>query len=222
MLDTPEKVQAIHQAAEAFIGRCEPLYRALKMFSDASRKPLACSVHTSLRTVEEYCRLDSATSEAWDHHIARLQKKHDMDFWALVRWFHPRNVLLSDETDPVPSAEQMQAMLGGSLSNFINPAEWDEYKATKGFQYDHKHEGEWWEKVGQNMFPTLYRAAVHVVWIQPVVTQCDSLLSTLDAKYSDRQACLGTKVVQNGLFIRCNGRRLLPEHEEVDNSSDAD
>ena len=46
-----------------------------------------------------------------------------------------------------------------------------------------------------------------------VVTQCDSMLSVMGAKFNRRQAHLAPHVAANQLFMRCNWRYLLPKKE---------
>ena len=68
--------------------------------------------------------------------------------------------------------------------------------------------------------------AYALVWVPTVVTQCDSMLSVMGAKFNRRQAHLAPHVAANQLFMRCNWRYLLPKKEsenqpDVTDSSDS-
>ena len=72
----------------------------------------------------------------------------------------------------------------------------------------HEDENVWWLEIGSEMFPAIFRAAMHYIWTPPLVTKCDSWLSILSYMYNSRQTCTSPQVVANRMFIRGNQEKL--------------
>ena len=116
------------------------------------------------------------------------------------------------ESENVPTAAEMSRDL---QANF-DEGEWKKYCECTDFKWTRvtRHEGDWWFGIGGEMFPLMKEPAYALVWVPTVVTQCDSMLSVMGAKFNRRQAHLAPHVAANQLFMRCGGtscRRKSPK-----------
>ena len=233
LLGQPNAITTAMEQAKAFLKEMEPLHKVLLKFSDYAHYPLAASVWAAIEDV----RLHSVSlqtqaaahgarefKEAFEYHAGRLRKRHDMKFWERVRWLHPLVMEACRQSENVPTAAEMSRDL---QANF-DEGEWKKYCECTDFKWTRvtRHEGDWWFGIGGEMFPLMKEPAYALVWVPTVVTQCDSMLSVMGAKFNRRQAHLAPHVAANQLFMRCNWRYLLPKKEsenqpDVTDSSDS-
>ena len=225
LLKREDVIQSTMLEAKAFLKEMEPLHKVLLRFSDYSHAPLATSVWASIEDVRVHGQTLAKQGKtefkaAFEHHAGRLRQRHDMRFWERVRWLHPLFMRATRGSTPPPTAEDMSR----DLQVQIDADEWAKYCTCTDFKWKGmSHEGDWWSGIGGEMFPLLKGPAHSLIWVPTVVTQCDSMLSVLGAKFNSRQARLAPHVAANQLFMRCNARYLLPSDEpEMTDSSSSD
>ena len=73
----------------------------------------------------------------------------------------------------------------------------------------------WWEETGKLRYPEIYRAARCYLWVRPIVTECDSVLSVMGHKYCSRQASMSPEKMAVYIFVHCNIKRLDPQIDAI-------
>ena len=191
------------------------LHKALSQLSDMCDRAMATLVYPMCVRLLDYSAEPSAPSKltrSIARHVARLSDTHFMKFWGNVMWFSPEWItLVARPSGKAPiSADRANDLFQSGYPMFsISPAAWHSFISCQDFQYAAGTSDEaWWDMVGRELFPTIYEAAMGYLFVPPLVTACDSILSILGHKYSARQASIGTDVVSTQMFLRSNLRVL--------------
>ena len=213
-------VSVLEKQCSNFLDDCSVLHDALKTFSDLIGCPMATHVAPTLKRFFEYAHSEKASEHmtgAITHHRKRLEKNHNMDFWKHVMWFSPSWIvqfarpcrrdpisvaLTNNLFDKTANTSPIQKPLFS-----ISAEEWNEYVVCRDYEWNpmnHKNDHHWWTSAGRNMFPFVFVAAQHYIWTPPLLTKCDSWLSTLGYMYNSRQASLAPQVIAQQVFIRGN------------------
>ena len=149
-------------------------------------------------------------------HKQRLENKAYMYYWCAVMSFSPLNIFLSRKHPtaqcPVINVDVANDVFQSEEPLFyISEDEWNSYINCKNFDWQpsvHTSVWKWWEDVGKENFPSIYQAARHYLWVPPIATACDSLLSIMGWKYNPRQASLDSDVIATQMFLRGNLNKL--------------
>ena len=130
-------------------------------------------------------------------------------------WFSPEWIVLHARPrgkEPL-SIQRANDLLGTGTPIFdFTREEWDAYTTCQDYEWTcGMSDVQWWHEIGSKRFSTIYEAALHYLWLPPLVTACDSVLSVLSWKYTSRQARIGTDVVATQMFLRGNEGSLRPK-----------
>ena len=82
------------------------------------------------------------------------------------------------------------------------------------FYYTGQNEQSWWKEIGSHMFPAVWEAARHALFVPAVVLACDQLMSTLMTRYNVRHGQLNPETIQAQVFIRGNRKYLTKMFDE--------
>ena len=225
---TADGLDPIRMEAEEFLLALRPIREALNKFSDYKKTPMASSVSAAIDDLQDYAEAqtragDPSVKAAVSHHLTRINKRHELNAFDLIKWFH-LNIVKSMRMVPgvkIPTATEMSALFNNAV--VIDKSEWDQYVTCREFMWDEsiKHEVHWWKVKGKRMFPALFVPAVCFLSVPAVVTQCDSLLSVMGAKFNRRQSRLGPMVAANMIFLRAN-KKHTAAFAELDDPSTED
>ena len=97
-------------------------------------------------------------------------------------------------------------MLGNNIPMFQCSVEAWEFVFCQDFNWPGGNctETEWWEGVGKFEFPDVYHIAKCYLWVPPVLTQCDSIISIMGDKFNSRQTSLSPEHVCTQMFLHAN------------------
>ena len=228
-----EGVDNLATSAKYFLEELAPIQKALQKFSDLDGTPLATGVWPTLERLRKASRVGSC-SEAFEcalkHHINRLSVHHNMKYWEDVMWFAPDFIALRARKaglEPIHFSRANDLFRGGSPIFQITENEWNEYVNCVDYEWDsrvHKCELHWWQTVGVYKYPGIHQAAIHYLWVPPLVTKCDSWMSVMNTKYNSRQSSMGTQTVQNSMLLRGNYDKLgyLDNLEQLGSAGNGD
>eukprot|EP00760_Papus_ankaliazontas_P040146 PhM_4_TR9962/c0_g1_i1/m.75541 len=115
---------------------------------------------------------------------------------------------LALSTRQPPAANTMRSLFQGVFANNFPDDEWRRYVTCNDLRWttELKHCGDYWDQIGIDLFPKIAVAASVLIWIPPVVTDCDSMLSIIDYKFSDRQCSLHTTTASTIMSMRVNNK----------------
>ena len=131
-----------------------------------------------------------------------------------VMWFAPDFIALrarKADLKPIDFSRANDLFRGGSPIFQITKNKWSEYVNCVDYEWDsrvHKCELHWWQTVGVYKYPGIHQAAIHYLWVPPLVTKCDSWMSVMNTKYNSRQSSMGTQTGQNSMLLRGNYDKL--------------
>ena len=196
----------------------------MNKFSDLNGKPTATHVAETLEQLFEDSEEGvgpEGLKEALKHHMSRLSKNHNMEFWKDIVWFDP--IFISEFGRPynmksisVQRANNLFDRGLGALTErnalfSITDIEWQAYVTCTDFEWDpsvHSNEYDYWCTTGDRLFPLFSNAARRYVWTPPLVTKCDSWLSILSYMYCPRQSRLPPRVIADRIFLRGNLNKI--------------
>ena len=201
--------------ANMFLQELKPVHDILKELSDVRDSPMALIPYRATKLLLREADREGCPAElgaALRKHLDGLQQKSFMFFWEGVMSFSPMYVLMvrehREEAGTIIGVDGANDLFKSGTPVFGIIAEvWSEYSSGKGFDRDpaeHKTAWSWWQSRGRELFPTIYEAARHYLFVVPVVTECDSLLSIMGWKYDARQAFLESDVIATQMFLRGN------------------
>ena len=197
------------------------VHNSLKQLSDMPDEPMALIPYPIIQgLIAEGENTDGNTTllESLKKNKQRLENKAYMYYWKGVMSFSPKHThcILSSrhirvEERPIITVEVAKHLFQSDQPLFhITEEEWCSYTCCKNFHLKpllHTSVWKWWEDVGTVQFP-IFCAAQHYLWVPPIVTACDSLLSIMGWKYNPRQASLDSDVIATQMFIRGNLNKL--------------
>ena len=211
----------IVEQGKLFLEETHLFCEILTQFSDPSE--VCTSTHVA-RALNRLCELKdrpealvpSYVQTAIKHHLDRVKETANLSFFYFVQWLDVEFVTMAQLTKVVPpTVDKINGIFGSGKIFDISQEDWNEYLDCPDFNFVvGQDERTWWKQTGSNMFPAVWEAARHALYVPAVVLACDQLMSTLMTRYNVRHGQLNPETIQAQVFIRANRKYLIKMFDE--------